>query len=120
MATVHTREITKIEVINSGEQDIVSDVMIEWTATNDHESLPRRKFKIDKSFKLNTEEISSSSEGFVAYENLTQEVIEGWLGEEFSSLSSEIESTLSSRFDQMIEFIENPPKPEKITRDRPW
>ena len=122
MATTHTREIISINVINDGTNDVVSDVIFKFTSNNDSEVLngPESERVTIRNFNVETEGVSNSSEGFVEFANLTQEIIEGWIGEEFVNFCSRIESENSNHFDFRISDITNPPAPRIVKRDRPW
>ena len=122
MSTTHTREIVSINVINDDTNDVVSSVIFRFTSTNDSEVLGENDaIRLDlRHFFIKTAGVSNSSEGFVEYDNLTQEIIEGWLGEKFVKLCSEIESENSNYFDTRINEITNPPVPRTVTKSRPW
>tara|TARA_B100001250_G_scaffold36663_1_gene29349 strand:- start:197 stop:538 length:342 start_codon:yes stop_codon:yes gene_type:complete len=78
MAITHTETITLIEVLTANDDNIVSKVIINTNSRDD--SNPSKYHSSDReSFNISTTGITTSTSGFVVYEDLTESIIKGWI-----------------------------------------
>ena len=115
MAIQHSRTLTNIEVLNSGDTDVVSRVTIRFSSYDDsnQEETTVESFE---NFELETDGRSSSSEGWVAYASLTESIVEGWLGSELTDL----ETSTQAGHTAWINSVLNPPAPPTVHKALPW
>ena len=114
MAIVHNRQIHRIETSNN-DDSVVHGFTIIWDSYDDS-NRDRTTSTCRKRFNLETEGITSATEGFINFESLTQETLEQWLGSEFT----EYDAKVRERHEQRIHAIQNPVVPATITREVPW
>ena len=115
MAIQHSRTITNLEVLNSGDTDVVCQVEVEFTSYDDSDQ-ERTTISFNQTFELDTEDRSSSSDGWVAFDSLTEETIYGWLGSELADQETNIQSIHTQR----INLVLNPPAPPTVSKATPW
>ena len=115
MAIQHSKTLTNIEVLNSGDTDVVSQVTIRFSSYDDsnQEETTVESFE---NFELETDGRSSSSEGWVAYESLTESVVEGWLGSELTDTETRTQAVHTT----WITSVLNPPAPPTVNKALPW
>ena len=77
MAITHTETITLMEVLNANTDNIVSKAVVRTVSTDDADI----KYTTQKtqSFPISTSGITTSTAGFVAYEDLTESTVFGWI-----------------------------------------
>ena len=115
MAIQHSRTITNLEVLNSGDTDVVCRVEVEFTSYDDSNQ-EETTINSNETYDLSTEDRSSSSEGWVAFESLTVEVIEGWLGSELT----DSETRTQAGHTAWINSVLTPPAPPTVHKALPW
>ena len=115
MAIQHSKTITEINVLNSGDKDVVCKVEYRFISFDDSD---QDLTTIDsfKNFELSTDGRTSASAGWVAYASLTQAIIDSWLGSELTT----VESSVQSRHEAWINLRLNPPAPATIDKALPW
>ena len=114
MAIVHNRQIKRLETSNNDDK-VVCGFGVFWESYDDSDQ-DRTTSTCRKRFNLETEGITSETEGFVNFESLTQETLEQWLGSEFT----EYDAKVRERHEERIHSIQNPVTPATITREVPW
>ena len=115
MAIQHSRTLTDIEVLNSGDTDVVSQVTIRFSSYDDSNQ-EETTIESFESFELETDGRSSSSEGWVAYASLTESVVEGWLGSELTDTETRTQACHTAWIDSVL----NPPAPRTVNKALPW
>ena len=115
MAIQHSRTITNLEVLNSGDTDVVCRVEVEFTSYDDSDQ-ERTTINSRETFDLSTEDRSSSSDGWVAFGSLTAAVIEGWLGSELT----DAETRFQEGHIAWINSVLTPPAPVTVNKALPW
>ena len=84
MAITHTETITLMEVLTANDDNIVSKVIVNTNSRDD--SNPSKYHSSGrKSFEISTTGVTTSTSGFVAYENLTESVVKGWISTELGN-----------------------------------
>ena len=84
MAITHTETIKRLEVLNSNNDNIVGKVVVTIDSSDD--SNPSKyKFSTNEDFEISTTGITTSTSGFVAYENLTESIVKGWISTDLST-----------------------------------
>ena len=115
MAIQHSRTITNIEVVNSGDKDVVSSVELEFTSYDDSDQ-EGTTIQSSESFELETDGRTSSSEGWVAYDSLDAATVEGWLGSELTDRIASVQANHNG----WINSVLNPPAPANVNKALPW
>tara|TARA_R100000005_G_C4825130_1_gene104397 strand:+ start:71 stop:427 length:357 start_codon:yes stop_codon:yes gene_type:complete len=115
MAIRHITTIESIEVLNSGDHDVVSNVIVRFSSF-DSDEIDRTVMEEFKMFDLQTDGRTSSSDGWVAYADLTEQTILDWLGSEYTVSKESIWKVHT----QSINDILTPPAPATISKARPW
>ena len=75
MSITNSKSITKLKVNNSGDQDVVSEVIVRFLSV--HSSGVSNN--TTHTFNLDTTDRSSTSDGWVSYGDLTEETVFGWI-----------------------------------------
>lgn len=118
MALLQKKKIKDIEIINNPDQ-VVTQVVVEW---HTYDTIDPEEFstKQDKRFTLETDDVDPTSESFVPFESLTEEVVMGWLGERFQSPRIiEMEQRMRDEISNRV----NPPAPVAptvVNKGLPW
>ena len=115
MAIQFSKSITNINVANSGDKDVVSNVEVEFTSYDDSNQ-EDTTIKSNESFELSTDGRTSSSDGWVAYASLDAATVEGWLG---SKLTDRITS-VQANHNGWINSVLTPPAPATVDKALPW
>ena len=115
MAIQFSKNITNIDVVNSGDKDIVSRVELEFTSYDDSNQ-EGTTIQSSESFELETDGRSSSSEGWVAYASLDAATVEGWLGSELTDRIASVQANHNG----WINSVLNPPAPANVNKALPW
>lgn len=115
MAIQHSRTLDSLEVLNSGDQDVVCRVQYRFTSYDDSDQ-ERTTIESGDTFDLSTEERTSSSDGWVAYADLTEETIAGWLGSKLTDAETRNQAGHTS----WINSVLNPPAPPTVNKALPW
>lgn len=114
MAIQHSRTIENLEVLNDG-NNVVTEVEVRFVSYDDSD---QERTTIDSSqrFELETEGVTSESEGFVAFGSLTAETVEGWLGDELTTQEANVQAGHTA----WINSVLNPPAPRTVNKATPW
>jgi hypothetical protein len=112
MAINHTRTIENLRVLNNG-NNIVCEVQVEWTSSDDSD-IERTTINSSETYEVETEDLTPDSDGFISFESLTQETVEGWIATELA------EQTVTERHESWINSVLNPPAPRRINKTTPW
>lgn len=115
MAIQHTATIESVSVLNSGDQDVVSKVLVRFESFDDSESDQTRRESF-KTFDLQTDGRTSSSDGWVAYADLTEQIILDWLGSKYTATKAKIEGYNTQKINRYL----NPSASTTISKARPW
>ena len=115
MAIQHSRAITNLEVLNSGDTDVVCRVEVEFTSYDDSNQ-EGTTITSNQMFDLETDDRSSSSEGWVAFASLTATTVEGWLGSELT----DAETSAQTGHTAWINSVLTPPAPATVDKALPW
>ena len=84
MAITHTETITLIEVLKNNSDNIVAKVVVKTSSSDDSD--PSKYNHSDRaSFNISTTGVTASTAGFVSYENLTEDIVKGWISSDLSS-----------------------------------
>jgi len=115
MAIQHSKRVLGINVLNTGSKDVVCEVEVEFTSYDDSDQ-ERTSIDDNITFELATEDRSSSSDGWVAFDSLTEETIYGWLGSELTDAETNVQTNHTS----WINSVLNPPTPPTVNKSLPW
>ena len=115
MAIQHSKSILGLSVLNTGSKDVVCQVEVEFTSYDDSDQ-ERTTTTSNQSFELATQDRSSSSEGWVAFDSLTEDIIYGWLGSELVDEETRTNANKTS----WINSVLNPPAPRVVNKATPW
>ena len=111
MAITHTETVTALTVLNNG-TDVVS--LIDITTVSVDDSDPSTlTIQNEENFNVDTSGGTSAS-GFVAYGNLTEDVVKGWIADELAA------SERKALAVAWIEETKNPPTPPEVSKALPW
>jgi len=78
MAITHTETITLMEVLTANNNNIVGKVVVNISSSDDSNA-SKYKWEGDDSFLISTSGITTSTSGFVTYEDLTESTVKGWI-----------------------------------------
>ena len=78
MAITHTETITLMEVLTANNDNIVGKVVVNISSSDDSNASKYKSEGTD-SFLITTSGITTSTAGFVAYEDLTESTVKGWI-----------------------------------------
>ena len=78
MAITHTETITLMEVLTANNDNIVGKVVVNISSSDDSNA-SKYKWEGDDSFLISTSGITTSTSGFVTYEDLTESTVKGWI-----------------------------------------
>ena len=115
MAIQFSKNITNIDVVNSGDKDVVSRVEVAFTSYDDSDQ-EGTTIQTFESFELETDGRTSSSEGWVAYDSLDAATIEGWLGSELTDRIASVQANHNG----WINSVLIPPAPANVNKALPW
>lgn len=118
MATIQKNKIESLEVVNDG-TDIVTTVVVEWHtyADIDPEVYSEKEYK---TFTLETDEVDPTSDSFIPFNELTSDIVFGWIQHRFESPRIK---EMEKRIIDMINDRVNPPapvEPQIISKELPW
>ena len=114
MTIQHSRTIENLEVLNDG-NNVVTEVEVCFVSYDDSDQ-ERTTIDSTSRFELETEGVTTGSEGFVAFASLTAETVEGWLGEELTTQ----EASAQAGHTAWINSVLNPPAPRTVNKATPW
>ena len=84
MAITHTETITLMEVLTANNDNIVGKVVVNISSSDDSNASKYKSEGTD-SFLITTSGITTSTAGFVAYEDLTESTVKGWISSGLST-----------------------------------
>ena len=84
MAITHTETITLMEVLTANTDNIVGKVVVNISSSDDSNA-SKYKAEGNESFLVTTSGITPSTSGFVAYEDLTESTVKGWISSGLST-----------------------------------
>ena len=113
MAITHTETVVMLEVLTSNTDNIVGKVVVN-IASSDDSNASKYKWEGDDSFIVTTSGITTSTSGFVSYENLTESSVKGWISSGLSTSKVKAQNIL--RINQLI-AEDNPTTEDKAL---PW
>lgn len=114
MAIQHSRTIENLEVLNDG-NDVVTQVEVRFVSYDDSDQ-ERTTIDSTSKFELETEGVTTGSEGFVAFASLTAETVEGWLGDKLTTEETNVQAGHTAWIDSVL----NPPAPATVNKATPW
>jgi hypothetical protein len=118
MALIQKKKIKDIVVTNTAD-NIVTQVIVEWHIY-DSIDIEEYSTKETKTFTLETDDVDSSSDSFIKFADLTENIVMDWLEEKFQSPRIlEMEERMKSDITRRV----NPPapvEPELINKGLPW
>tara|TARA_B100000965_G_scaffold395348_1_gene408744 strand:+ start:995 stop:1336 length:342 start_codon:yes stop_codon:yes gene_type:complete len=101
MAITHTNTVTLMEVLTANSDNIVGIVKVNISSSDD--SNPSKyKWEGVEEFTLTTSGITTSTSGFVVYEDLTESAVLGWVSSGIST--SKVKASNISRINELIAF----------------
>jgi len=112
MAITHTRTIENLEVRNDG-NNIVCDIQVKWVSSDDSD-VERTTIEGSETYQVNSEDLTPDSEGFVAFADLTEEIVFGWIADELAN------SNTTQNNASWINSVLNPPAPATVNKETPW
>jgi len=113
MAITHTETITLMEVLTANTDNIVSKVIVNTNSRDD--SNPSRYHSSDReSFDISTTGVTPSTAGFVAYENLNENVVKGWISTPLAN------SKVKSNNEKVIARLIASDNPTSQDKALPW
>ena len=106
MATIQKKKIESLEVVNDG-TDIVTTVVVEWHTYSDIDP-EEYSTKERKTFTLETDEVDPKSTSFIPFNELTSDIVFGWIQHRFESPRiKEMEKRMIDSINNSV----NPPAP---------
>jgi len=115
MAIQTSKAVTEIKVLNSGSKDVVAEFNLRVVSYDDSDQ-DRTTIDSEGTFELDTTDRTSSSDGWVDYESLTQAKLEEWGGPELSEWLAAVTDNQAS----WINSVLNPPAPAKVDKALPF
>ena len=112
MAITHTETITLMEVLNANTDNIVSKAVVRTVSTDDADI--KNTTQKTEAFSISTSGITTSTAGFVAYEDLTESTVFGWIATPLAN--SKVKENNEKIIVRMI-ASENPTSKDKAL---PW
>jgi len=112
MAITHTRTIENLEVRNDG-NNIVCDIQVKWVSSDDSD-VERTTIEGSETYQVNSEDVTPDSEEFVAFADLTEEIVLGWIADELAN------SNITQNNASWIDSVLNPPAPSTVNKETPW
>ena len=99
MAITHTETIKRMEVLTANNDNIVRRIVVTIDSSDD--SNPSKyKFTSTDTFDISTTGITTSTSGFVAYEDLTESTVKGWISAGIST--SKVKASNIVKINQLI------------------
>ena len=113
MAITHTQTVTGLTIVNNAD-NIVSEVIVKTVSVDDSDPT-NLTIEGDDNIGITTEGVTTSTEGFVAYESLTQDTILNW---------TEVKDYLASSNTKVnqeawINSVKTPPTPTHVDKALP-
>lgn len=112
MTIKHSKKIESLDVKNTPD-NIVVEVLVKFTSFE--ESNPENTTIISpQRFILSTDGISPESQGFIPFEELSEEIVFGWISDDISK------SNILENHESWINSVMNPLPPQIVSRNVPW
>ena len=113
MAITHTQTITLMEVLTANNDNIVSKAVVRTVSTDDADI----KYTTQKTefYPISTSGITTSTAGFVAYEDLTESTVLGWIATPLAN--SKVKENNEKIIAKLI--VEDSPRTSK-DKELPW
>ena len=99
MAITHTETVIMLEVLTSNTDNIVGKVVVNISSSDDSNA-SKYKAEGNESFLVTTSGITPSTSGFVAYEDLTESTVKGWISAGIST--SKVKASNIVKINQLI------------------
>lgn len=112
MAITHTRSIENLKVLNNGD-NVVCQVEVRWVSSDDSD-VERTTIEGSQTYEVETEGVTADSDGFVAFGDLTEAIVEGWIADQLA------EEIVTAQHISWINSVLNPPAPRIVDRAIPW
>ena len=112
MAITHVRTIENLRVRNDG-NNVVCDIQVKWVSSDDSD-VERTTIEGFENYQVNYEDVIPDSEGFVAFADLTEETVLGWIADELA------EERVTAQHTSWINSVLNPPAPATVNKETPW
>lgn len=112
MAITHVRTIENLRVRNDG-NNVVCDIQVKWVSSDDSD-VERTTIEGFENYQVNYEDVIPDSEGFVAFADLTEEIVLGWIADELA------EERVTAQHTSWINSVLNPPAPATVNKETPW
>ena len=107
MSITNSKSITELKVNNSGDQDVVSEVIVRFLSVHSSGVIE----DTIRSFNLDTTDRSSTSDGWVPYGDLTEETVFGWI--------TDLGTYEDRYYNQNETFINQRINPARVYKDLP-
>ena len=112
MAITHKRTIENLQILNNAD-GVVCQVEVKWVSSDDSD-VERTTIQGSEMYELETDGITADSDGFVAFADLTEETVEGWIADQLA------EERVTEQHTSWINSVLNPPAPRTVNRATPW
>ena len=112
MSSTHTGTMENLRELND-DNNMVCRVGGKWTSADDSD-VEWATIESSKAFKIETEGVTSESDGFISFESLTPKTVEGWVATEHA------EQTVTTKHGSQINSILNPPSAQSLSKANPW
>ena len=110
MAITHTPTVESLKVLNDSDNIVFSGRAV--INSVDDSVDPAINVRTEFTFELDTEGVTPSSPGFIAFDDLTEANILTWINTTITESQSVNENRIGK--------IKNPPTPLTVDRDLPW
>lgn len=101
MSIIHNRKIKNL-TISSDDNKVVCEVYVRFTSYDDSNK-EETTVNSEYPFELKCDGISLNSPGFIPFENLTKEIVEGWIEDKLLEKESSIYQNHISRINSIIQ-----------------
>ena len=113
MAITHTQTVSLMEVLTANTDNIVSKVVV-ITISSDDSDVTKYTTTSRESLIISTSGITTSTSGFVAYEDLTESAVKSWVSTQLAN--SKVKAKNESIITKMI-AMDNP---TSVDKELPW
>lgn len=118
MAILQKKKIKSLNIFNDG-TNVVTSVIVEWHTYADIDPEEYSE-KEDKKFTLETDEVDPNSDSFIPFNELTEDIVFGWIKHRFESPRIK---EMEKRMVDMVNSRAYPtpaPEPSIINKNLPW
>tara|TARA_B100001250_G_scaffold114757_1_gene97217 strand:- start:8972 stop:9313 length:342 start_codon:yes stop_codon:yes gene_type:complete len=113
MAITHTQTVSLMEVLTANTDNIVSKVVV-ITISSDDSDVTKYTTTSRESLIIPTSGITTSTSGFVAYEDLTESAVKSWVSTQLAN--SKVKANNEAIITKMI-AMDNP---TSVDKELPW